>query len=250
RRRSGNTSSTAESCTTWCGSSRLDSGAVLADTIACRLTSYSGFVFDPGHCRSRPCRRFLPAPCPPMQSPAGRLLQRLRFAARRGRRHCGSRPCRRFLPAPCPPMRSPAGRLLQRLRFAARRGRRHCGSSRPAGDSSPAPPCTPTQSPAGRLLQRLRSWSVVLQEPTFSTPTAAVLRKDSAAATVVIAALVALGPLATDMYLPAMPAMTVALDTGIDTVQLTLSVFLAGFAVSQLGYGALSDRFGRKPVLL
>ena len=91
---------------------------------------------------------------------------------------------------------------------------------------------------------------MVLQEPTFSTPTAAVLRKDSAAATVVIAALVALGPLATDMYLPAMPAMTVALDTGIDTVQLTLSVFLAGFAVSQLGYGALSDRFGRKPVLL
>ncbi len=77
-----------------------------------------------------------------------------------------------------------------------------------------------------------------------------MLRKDSRAIPAIIAALVALGPLSTDMYLPAMPSMAQALGGGIDAVQLTLSVFLAGFAVSQLFYGALSDRFGRKPVLV
>lgn len=77
-----------------------------------------------------------------------------------------------------------------------------------------------------------------------------MLNKGSAAVAGIIAALVALGPLSTDMYLPAMPSMAADLGVGIDSVQLTLSVFLLGFAVSQLFYGALSDRFGRKPVLL
>lgn len=64
-----------------------------------------------------------------------------------------------------------------------------------------------------------------------------------------LAALVALGPLSVDMYLPAMPAMTRALDTDISHMHLTLSAYLAGFAVFHLACGPLADRFGRKPIL-
>ena len=67
---------------------------------------------------------------------------------------------------------------------------------------------------------------------------------------VLITSLVALGPLSTDFYLPALPAITAAFDTDVGTTQLTLSVFLIGFGVGQLAYGPLSDRFGRRPVLL
>lgn len=81
-------------------------------------------------------------------------------------------------------------------------------------------------------------------------PRPARLRPDSAAAAVLLTALVALGPLSTDMYLPALPEMTRALAADVGAVQLTLSVFLAGFAVSQLIYGPLSDRFGRRPCLV
>lgn len=77
-----------------------------------------------------------------------------------------------------------------------------------------------------------------------------MLKLDSITATVVIAGLVALGPLATDMYLPALPAMGEALGAGAAEMQLTLSVYMAGFAVAQLICGPLSDRFGRKPVML
>ncbi len=62
--------------------------------------------------------------------------------------------------------------------------------------------------------------------------------------------LVALGPLSTDLYLPALPALTRDFSTEVARVQLTLSVFLAGFALAQLAYGPLSDRFGRRPILL
>jgi len=68
--------------------------------------------------------------------------------------------------------------------------------------------------------------------------------------TAIIAALVAIGPISTDMYLPAFPVLIKYFDTSIDQVQFTLSIFLIGFAVAQLIYGPLSDRFGRKPVLM
>lgn len=61
---------------------------------------------------------------------------------------------------------------------------------------------------------------------------------------------VALGPITLSMYAPAMPALAVALDTTPAMVQLTLTVYLAAFAVAQLVYGPLSDRFGRRPVVL
>ncbi|MEP4145785.1 MAG: multidrug effflux MFS transporter [Halioglobus sp.] len=64
-----------------------------------------------------------------------------------------------------------------------------------------------------------------------------------------LAALVALGPLSVDMYLPAMPNMMRALDTDIGHMHLTLSSYLTGFAVFHLACGPLADRFGRKPIL-
>ena len=62
--------------------------------------------------------------------------------------------------------------------------------------------------------------------------------------------LVAIGPLSTDLYLPSLPTLVREFDASVSEVQLTLSVFLFGFAVSQLIFGPLSDRFGRKPILI
>jgi DHA1 family bicyclomycin/chloramphenicol resistance-like MFS transporter len=75
-------------------------------------------------------------------------------------------------------------------------------------------------------------------------------KPDTFALTVVLALLTALGPLSTDMYLPALPALGRHFEVTAADVQLTLSVFLFGFAVGQIGYGPIADRFGRKPVLL
>ena len=75
-------------------------------------------------------------------------------------------------------------------------------------------------------------------------------RPDSLAVRVLLTALVAFGPLSTDLYLPSLPTLVTVFGTDIATVQLTLSVFLVGFAVSQLVYGPVSDRFGRRPALL
>ncbi|EEZ4737243.1 inner membrane transporter ydhC [Escherichia coli KTE14] len=65
-----------------------------------------------------------------------------------------------------------------------------------------------------------------------------------------LAGLSVLGFLATDMYLPAFAAIQADLQTPASAVSASLSLFLAGFAVAQLLWGPLSDRYGRKPVLL
>ncbi len=75
-------------------------------------------------------------------------------------------------------------------------------------------------------------------------------RAESLIVSVLLTAMVALGPISTDLYLPSLPAIGAAFGVSNAEVQLTLSVFLAGFAVSQLVYGPLSDRFGRRPVIL
>jgi DHA1 family bicyclomycin/chloramphenicol resistance-like MFS transporter len=61
-------------------------------------------------------------------------------------------------------------------------------------------------------------------------------------------ALVALGPLSMDAYLPAMPAMAAAFGVSIVSLNNTLSVFLIGYAVGQFFGGSFSDQIGRKRI--
>ncbi|MDO6705467.1 purine nucleoside transporter PunC [Photobacterium sp. 1_MG-2023] len=74
--------------------------------------------------------------------------------------------------------------------------------------------------------------------------------KPSVTTLVWFALLSMLGFLATDMYLPAFSAMQTDLGTSSSLIGMTLSIFLLGMAVGQLIYGPLSDRLGRKKVLL
>jgi len=76
------------------------------------------------------------------------------------------------------------------------------------------------------------------------------VRPDNLAVAVLLTALVAFGAISTDLYLPSLPAIARAFASDTAEVQLTLSVFLAGFAASQVVYGPLSDRYGRRPVLI
>ena len=66
---------------------------------------------------------------------------------------------------------------------------------------------------------------------------------------IVIGLLGMVGPFAIDMYLPALPLVTAELGASPQAVQFTLSAFFAAFGLSQLVYGPLSDRLGRKPPL-
>ena len=77
-----------------------------------------------------------------------------------------------------------------------------------------------------------------------------MLKPDTLALTIVLALLTALGPLSTDMYLPSLPAIAASFKASTGQTQLTLSAFLLGFAAGQFFYGPISDRIGRKPVLL
>jgi len=77
-----------------------------------------------------------------------------------------------------------------------------------------------------------------------------MLKPDTFALTVVLALLTALGPLSTDMYLPSLPAIAAGLQASTAQAQMTLSAFLLGFAAGQFFYGPVSDRVGRRPVLL
>ncbi len=66
----------------------------------------------------------------------------------------------------------------------------------------------------------------------------------------VLVAVTALGPLALNIFMPSMPGMQAVFNTDMATIQFTLSLYLFGVAIAQLFMGPLSDRFGRRPVLL
>ena len=62
--------------------------------------------------------------------------------------------------------------------------------------------------------------------------------------------LAAIGPMALNLPLPAVPGLARYFETDPGTIQLTITLYLAGMAVAQLVLGPLSDRYGRRPVIL
>jgi DHA1 family bicyclomycin/chloramphenicol resistance-like MFS transporter len=58
------------------------------------------------------------------------------------------------------------------------------------------------------------------------------------------------GTLAMHIFVPALPEAARDLGASMGSMQLTMSVYILGLAVGQLAYGPLSDRFGRRPVLM
>jgi len=65
-----------------------------------------------------------------------------------------------------------------------------------------------------------------------------------------LALLLGLQAVTTDLYLPTLPAIRDSLDASMGQIQLTLTALLLAFGLSQLVWGPLSDRFGRRPILL
>jgi len=66
----------------------------------------------------------------------------------------------------------------------------------------------------------------------------------------ILSMLLGIQPVTTDLYLPALPALTEGFAAPMSQAQLTLSALLLAFGSSQLIWGPLSDRFGRRPILL
>ena len=76
------------------------------------------------------------------------------------------------------------------------------------------------------------------------------LRPGTFALTALLGILTSLGPLSTDLYLPSLPAIAQHFGATSGHAQLSLSAYLAGYAIGLPLYGPLSDRRGRKNVLL
>ena len=84
----------------------------------------------------------------------------------------------------------------------------------------------------------------------MQTSDSAVPRGVRAPSVLILAGLSGLAALSIDMSLPAMPQMQRTFGASVGAVQLTLSLFLVGFAMGQLVCGVVADRIGRRPVLL
>jgi DHA1 family bicyclomycin/chloramphenicol resistance-like MFS transporter len=72
----------------------------------------------------------------------------------------------------------------------------------------------------------------------------------SPALTLLLGILIAFSALGTDLYVPAMPDIAASFGAPVSATQLTLTTYFLGIALGQLVWGPLSDRFGRRPVLL
>lgn len=77
-----------------------------------------------------------------------------------------------------------------------------------------------------------------------------MLKPHTRGMTVLLAFMTAMGPISTDLYVPALPQLALEFGTSPARVQWTLSSYLLGFAFGQLFYGPLSDKYGRKPLLM
>ncbi|MEY4447698.1 MAG: Bicyclomycin resistance protein [Pseudomonadota bacterium] len=74
--------------------------------------------------------------------------------------------------------------------------------------------------------------------------------RSQAMTVLLLALLLGLQPVTTDLYLPALPALTQGFGASMVQAQLTLTALLLAFGTSQLFWGPLSDKWGRRPVLL
>ena len=85
-----------------------------------------------------------------------------------------------------------------------------------------------------------------------SAATTAVARPqlEPALAAFALSLLLGLQPVTTDVYLPALPMLTAALSAPMKTAQLTMSALILSFGLAQMVWGPVSDRVGRRPVLL
>ncbi len=92
------------------------------------------------------------------------------------------------------------------------------------------------------------SATVAAATPTTRPAVAAPLSMRRAAFT--IALLLSLQPVATDVYLPALPLLTQALQAPMAAAQLTMGALILAFGLAQLVWGPVADRVGRRPVLL
>ena len=86
--------------------------------------------------------------------------------------------------------------------------------------------------------------------PILSPQSAATTAMSPALVVLLLSLLLGIQPITTDLYLPALPALTEGFGASMAQSQLTLSALLLAFGVSQLFWGPLSDRFGRRPILL
>jgi DHA1 family bicyclomycin/chloramphenicol resistance-like MFS transporter len=77
-----------------------------------------------------------------------------------------------------------------------------------------------------------------------------MLHRDSRFLIVLLGALTTVGPFTTDTYLPSMPSIREHFGVDMASIQLTLSLAFLGGAIGQLFFGPLSDRYGRRPVLI
>ena len=82
----------------------------------------------------------------------------------------------------------------------------------------------------------------ILEAPPF--------RRDSPPSLALLVAVTMTGTVALHVFVPALPATAADLSASAFTVQLTITLYLCGLAGGQLVYGPLSDRFGRRPVII
>jgi MFS transporter, DHA1 family, multidrug resistance protein len=96
-------------------------------------------------------------------------------------------------------------------------------------------------------MNEVTAGSVAAQANASAAPRAAISPHTAALA---LALLLGLQPVMTDLYLPALPLLARELAAPMSSAQLTMSALILAFGLSQLVWGPLADRFGRRPVLL